>query len=207
MVEVVPLLLTWYSPYASVNQLNEVEKPSREDGERAKEKEREADWGKKKREPCCVKGQYVVFGIITGCWFCVAEGENSTTQSTKVLSKMLEAENQSLFRSYHAVSNLHTHTHTAENHPSPEATNFKHTAMCCWCSVCSAARAGAAADRWKQRLAKANTVQGGGQPVDWWDSVAHTGCGAQVLTCNYEPFIGHNVNCTAKHTSAQYRTA
>lgn len=111
MVEVVPLLLTWYSPYASVNQLNEVEKPSREDGERAKEKEREADWGKKKkREPCCVKGQYVVFGIITGCWFCVAEGENSTTQSTKVLSKMLEAENQSLFRSYHAVSNLHTHT-------------------------------------------------------------------------------------------------
>lgn len=109
---------------------------------RKREKQTEA---KKKREPCCVKGQYVVFGIITGCWFCVAEGENSTTQSTKVLSKMLEAENQSLFRSYHAVSNLHTHT--AENHPSPEATNFKHTAMCCWCSVCSAARAGAAADR------------------------------------------------------------
>ena len=31
--------------------------------------------------------------------------------------------------------------------------------------------------------------------------MAHTGRGAQVLTCNYEPFIGHSVNCAAKeHT-------
>lgn len=34
------------------------------------------------------------------------------------------------------------------------------------------------------------------------DSVAHTGCGAQVLTCNYEPFIGHNVNYTAEEHKA-----
>ena len=119
---------------------------------------------------------------------------------------MLEAENQSLFKSYPTVSNqhthTHTHTHTPENQPSPQATNFEHTTMCCWCCVCSAVRAGAAADCWKQRLVKANSVQGGGQPVDWWDSVAHTGCGTQVLTCNYEPFIGHNVNYTAnKHTA------
>lgn len=32
--------------------------------------------------------------------------------------------------------------------------------------------------------------------------MAHTGCGAQVLTCNYEPFIGHNVNCAAKEHTA-----
>lgn len=95
----------------------------------------------------------------------------------------------------------YTLTHSAENHPSPAAINFEYTTMCCWCCVCSAARAGAAADCWKQHAVKANTVQGGGQPVDWWDSVAHSGCGAQVLTCNYEPFIGHNVNYTAKeHT-------
>ena len=84
MGRVVRSLPTWYSPYASVNQLNEVEKPSRETGGRAKEKDRAADYeAKRKRDMLLWKGQYVVFWIITGCWFCVAEGKNSTTQNSK----------------------------------------------------------------------------------------------------------------------------
>lgn len=101
---------------------------------------------KRERERWCVKGLH--------------------KSEPKDLIANVRPETQSLFRWYPTVSNTHTCTHTRVAHPSPEATNFECTALCC-CCVCSAVRAGAA-DCWKQHAVKANTVQGGGQPVDWW---------------------------------------
>lgn len=75
MVVAVPSLLTWYSPYASVNQLNGVEKPSRDGGGGQKRKREHKIMRQRERPEHCVKGQRVVFWIIIGCWFCVAEGE------------------------------------------------------------------------------------------------------------------------------------
>lgn len=99
---------------------------------------------KRERERCCVKGLH--------------------KSEPKDLIANVRPETQSLFRWYPTVSN----TCTRVAHPSPQATNFEYTALCC-CCVCSAVRAGAAAaDCWKQHAVKANTVQGGGQPVDWW---------------------------------------
>lgn len=47
-------------------------------------------------------------------------------------------------------------------------------------------------------------AQGGGQLTDGFSGSLGA---AQVLTCNYEPFIGHNVNYTATQHSAHNKEA
>lgn len=89
------------------------------------------------------------------------------------------------------AKHTHTHTHTEQEIiPALQLQTFKSTTMCC-CCVFAVQRA--------SKVAAAESVQGGGgRRVDWWEPVAHTGRGAQVLTCNYGPFIGHNVNYTGE---------
>ena len=215
MVALVPSLLTWYSPYACVNQLNEVEKPSKDGWERAKEKREQRIRGQK-------EGEVAVLNNYWEMVMCSWRRKQHNSLHEDLIRDVCKAENQSLFRWYLTVSSLHTnrctHTHThSHTHPHTHTHTHTHqksipalelqtlsTQLCagCWCYVCWAVRAEAATDCWKQRAVKANSVEGGRQRVDWWDSVAHTGCGAQVLTCNYGPFIGHNVNYTAEEHTA-----
>lgn len=72
----------------------------------------------------------------------------------------------------------------ATGRPSPAATNFSTQE---W-AVCS-----------ERALKLTALAQGGGQLIDGFSGSLGA---ARVLTCNYEPFIGHNVNYTATQYSA-----
>lgn len=136
---------------------------------------------KRERERCCVKGLH--------------------KSEPKDLIANVRPETQSLFRWYPTVSNTHTCTH---EWPIPALKLQTLSTQLCAAAVF--------AQQWEQELLlliaessmrlKPTLFRVEDSQLTDGDSVAHTGCGAQVLTCNYEPFIGHNVNYTAEEHKA-----
>lgn len=135
MVAVVPSLLTRYSLHASVNQLNEVKpREPQTRGKKSKGGRASSRLGGKEKEMSCVKGQCVVFGVITGCCCCSKERRADQKCSRLKTKACLD---------YILQSPTPTHTQSRDP-PSPAATNFKHTTMCCWsCLLSSESRAAA----------------------------------------------------------------
>lgn len=170
----------------------EVKHRSQDWGKRAKDRARDCEAQRKRDE----RGK----GSVRSVW-----------NNYRLLVRVAEGKNQSIVRSNQRCLRQKSkvcldHIHYL-NFPHKHQGTLPALQLLTLCTQLCASGA-VFAQQWERRLlllllrAKANIAQGGGQPVEWWDSVAHTGRGAQVLTCNYEPFIGHSqgthrAQCTA----------